>query len=373
MLERGIRLRICISIACLAVAFWVASLEAQQKTPEKVYVGVEACGVCHPAQLSQQSASGHARSLRPAADHSLANSFIPNAPLDRKPNFDFHFSLDAKQFKVKISDGRNAIDMPIEWAFGSGGQAVTFVSQVDEDSYVEHYFTYYSGPRALDATPGHQSLEAKSLHAALGVLYKTFDPDPKIMRCFRCHSTGRLSLGSKLEIRPAELGVRCEACHGPGSLHVEAARAGDTAVARERIQNPGKFSSVGLNQLCGACHRKPAPAGTPADWSDPWNARHQPLYLAQSACFQKSQSRLSCLTCHDPHKPLEKNRASHYNGRCVLCHKPKAHPALKERNAANLAECVGCHMPEVAPKEHLRFTNHWIGIYRNGATLKPSR
>jgi hypothetical protein len=30
-------------------------------------------------------------------------------------------------------------------------------------------------------------------------------------------------------------------------------------------------------------------------------------------------------------------------------------------------------MPEVAPGEHLRFANHWIGIYREGSPLKPIR
>ncbi|MGH8247458.1 MAG: multiheme c-type cytochrome, partial [Gammaproteobacteria bacterium] len=223
---------------------------------------------------------------------------------------------------------------------------------------------------ALDTTPGHQGLEAKTLPAALGVVYQTFDPEPKIMRCFRCHSTGRLSLGPKLEIRPAELGVRCEACHGPGSLHREAVSRGEIPKARGMIQNPRRLSAAELNQFCGVCHRKPAPAGAATNWTDPWNTRHQPLYLSQSACFQKSKGALSCLTCHDVHNPLRKSEVSYYNGRCAACHKPKDHPALK---AHDTEDCVGCHMPRVAPREHLRFTNHWIGVYRNEAKLQPER
>jgi hypothetical protein len=30
-------------------------------------------------------------------------------------------------------------------------------------------------------------------------------------------------------------------------------------------------------------------------------------------------------------------------------------------------------MPLVSPQAPLRFTNHWIGIYRSGAKLKPLR
>ena len=49
-------------------------------------------------------------------------------------------------------------------------------------------------------------------------------------------------------------------------------------------------------------------AATP-DLRNPWNARHQPLLLAASRCFRESKGRLSCLTCHSPHAPLEQKLA----------------------------------------------------------------
>jgi hypothetical protein len=30
-------------------------------------------------------------------------------------------------------------------------------------------------------------------------------------------------------------------------------------------------------------------------------------------------------------------------------------------------------MPKVSPRAPLRFTNHWIGIYREGFPLRPRR
>jgi Cytochrome c554 and c-prime len=338
---------------------------------ENDYIGAQACGACHPTQLGQQSLSGHAASLRPAISHPLSKSFVPPGRLKRAPNFQFTFALGANQFKVKVSDGKSDAEMPIDWAFGSGSHAVTFVSQVDEDSYVEHYFTYYAAARTLNATPGHQSLKAGSLGAAFGLLYRTFDPDPAILRCFRCHSTGRLALGEKLEVRPGELGVRCEACHGPGSLHAAAAGRNKAEGARRTIRNPGRLAGRELNQLCGTCHRKPAPPGAATNWNDPWNTRHQPLYLEQSACFRKSPDALSCLTCHEPHRALRKNESSYYNERCATCHKSVAHPAIN--TAAALTDCIRCHMPRVEPRKHLEFTNHWIGVYREGFSLKPIR
>lgn len=345
------------------VALLVADAAAAQPRT-KEYVGAAACGSCHAAQFGQQSATGHARSLRPAAEHPLANSFLPDSPLLRKPNFRFQFSKD---FRVRVSDGKDALEAPIQWAFGAGDQAVTFVSQVDEDRYVEHHFSYYAATKSLESTPGHKDLPARSLPEALGVLYKTFDPDPKIMPCFQCHSTGPLSLGPKLDIRPRENGVRCEACHGPGSLHIANAARGEIQTARRLIENPRRLPAEGLNRLCGECHRQPAPAGVATNWNDAWNVRHQPLYLSQSACFRKSRGALSCLTCHDPHKTLRRNDATHYSALCANCHRAKPHPALN----AKLDNCTGCHMPQAAPQAHLRFTNHWIGVYREGAPLRP--
>ena len=163
-----------------------------------------------------------------------------------------------------------------------------------------------------------------------------------------------MTLGEDNRIEPFEAGVRCEACHGPGADHAKAPAAGN-------ILNPKRYSASELNQLCGSCHRKPAASGDDTDWANPWNVRHQPLYLAESACFRSSEGKLSCLTCHDPHSG--KGSAS-----CDSCH-----PPVKHRPATNVEgrDCVDCHMPTARPNDLLAFTNHWIGVYASGASLMP--
>jgi len=128
------------------------------------YAGSQACRDCHAARFAEQSKSGHARALHQDGDR---------------------------------------------WAFGAGEQATTYVTRVDDDSYLEHGLSFYARTKALARTPGHAD--------ANGARYRTFEPNSQIMRCFQCHSTGRLRLEAHGTLIPGEPGVRYEACHGPGA------------------------------------------------------------------------------------------------------------------------------------------------------------
>ena len=262
------------------------------------------CAVCHSEIAAQQSTTHHANALRLQPDQ--------------------------------------------RWAFGSGAQAITYVSKTSEDTYLEHGLSWYKKSGALALTPGHRT--------PTGVTYPTFAPDANLMRCFQCHSTGKLQLTSSRSIAPAETGVRCEACHGPGAVHA-------ASPAANNINNPRRLTATQLNDLCGQCHRMPLPAAT--NFDNPWNVRHQPVYLSQSACFLKSQGQLSCLSCHHPHQDSKPAA----NTQCVSCHaKPKHLTSVSNKS------CVACHMPVVNPSPLLGFTNHWIGIYRlTGPAANPLR
>src|SRR5581483_8813139 len=86
--------------------------------------------------------------------------------------------------------------------------------------------------------------------------------------CLYCHNTGpvknpqrlgRELVGYKTEV--AELGIACEACHGPGGEHVERnrnpARRFDLAAADAgdpSIVHPGRLSVERRDQICARCH-----------------------------------------------------------------------------------------------------------------------
>jgi tetratricopeptide (TPR) repeat protein/Zn finger protein HypA/HybF involved in hydrogenase expression len=232
-------------------------------------------------------------------------------------------------------------------------KATTWVSQISGEEIAEHGLSYYTATKTLAITPGHST--------SADVVYRTFDPVATVLLCFRCHSTGPIALGAKLQVQPSEPGVRCESCHGPGRTHAE---SGGTA----SIQNPRRLTPTQLNVLCGSCHRQASDLDDDRDWSNSWNVRHQPSYLHRAACFRNSNGALSCLTCHDPHQLLQ-TAPAFYDAKCSGCHQKVAHIIPIATHS-----CVGCHMPQVSTSASLKFTNHWIGIYaQSGRHLIPSR
>jgi len=167
-------------------------------------------------------------------------------------------------------DGRYVMELPVEWAFGAGDHAVTFVSKVSAEYYLEHSFSYYPGSVSFDLTPRHDALPAATLQQAMGQPIKTGGPGAAIVDCFGCHSTGSMAVQASGEVKVSETGIHCEACHGPGSAHAEAAARGETAEAARLIRNPGRLSGEELSVECGRCHRVTA---TSFDWNSPWSVR----------------------------------------------------------------------------------------------------
>ncbi len=347
----------------------MAAVAHAQPGPGTDYVGAARCGTCHATEFELQSRSRHANSLHAAEQHPLAAAFPTPTPMRAADGFQFRLYSTATGLRLRAWSHDDLLDVALDWAFGAGGQGVTFVTRADENWYLEHSLSYFSTIGGLSQTPGHTH-HAESLEQAVGVLYAVDDPGTGIRACFECHSSGPVGMEDG-SLMPTEAGVRCEACHGPGQLHVDSASKGRLNGVDLLIGNPGRMPGNELNRFCGDCHRRPLPRGAKADWHDPWNTRHSPVYLAQSRCHQQTTGGVGCLTCHDPHAPLSPSSSAVYNDACRGCHEAVDHSPQVAQSTQT--DCVRCHMPKVKPHPNLQFTNHWIGIYERGSVLQPGR
>jgi len=157
---------------------------------------------------------------------------------------------------------------------------------------------------------------------------------------------------------------------------VKAIAAKQPKAASQAILNPGSFGPVDLADFCGACHRAPLDVAAAKDYG-PLDIRFQPYRLSKSRCWSRPDPRITCIACHDPHKPLVRD-AAFYDTKCLACHgNADAHaatgiaadqPGSRPSNCpVETARCVSCHMPKYEDAQfHGSFTDHDIRIVRPG-------
>lgn len=112
----------------------------------------------------------------------------------------------------------------------------------------------------------------------------------------------------------------CEACHGAGSLHVDAS----DEEKKNTIINPGKNP-----EACYKCHQKQK--------GEFGLQYHHPL----------PEGKMTCTSCHDPHsendvKPGKVSSLEGVNEVCAKCHKDQTAPMVFEHEALREG-CTICH------------------------------
>lgn len=335
------------------------------------YVGEASCRACHPGESALFHRSGHAQTLRLASDRVELAQW-----LDGRKATDFEYP-DAV-FTYRLQDGKIEVERvspgskekrSIEFAFGSGHHATTFVTVDDPNpksfSALEHRLTYFAGDRRLGVTPG-QSTVSDVDPADKTPIGRLLD-ERHARRCFDCHTT-RLSDQNQttLDVKTMIPNVSCERCHGPGKAHVEAARRGEP-----NLKVPfgsGRNTARQQMMLCGHCHRLAdmAPPGSIRPDNDEL-ARFQPVGLMLSACYKKSDGALSCTTCHNPHRRASTVTAE-YEAVCIRCHQSAPKQVVCKVSAES--GCIGCHMPKRDAGQRILFADHWIRIHPRPASTK---
>jgi tetratricopeptide (TPR) repeat protein len=322
------------------------------------YVGNAACEKCHAAKAASFNRAAMSHAAVPIEDSEIMRK-RDSLRFQAGP---YHYEPENAEGKalLKVSDAKSSLSVPLKWAFGLGHMGQTYVYE-QEGNYYESHITFFAAPQALDTTPGQSAAAPANLESAAGRQMGT----EETRLCFGCHTTASTTKG---QFDPSALvpGVTCESCHGPGLDHIVAANSG--AAEPESIFNPGHLDRVDSVDFCGACHRTSKDISIGGQLGI-FNVRFAPYRLEKSECWKQGDSRITCLACHDPHKPLAHESAS-YDAACLQCHsatapeKPKpAHaPAVCRVSTQN---CVTCHMPKYEPPGmHSSFTDHFIRIVR---------
>jgi Cytochrome c554 and c-prime len=328
------------------------------------YAGDRSCRECHPGESAAHSRSGHSRTLRPAALVASARNLdgreVPDPELS---GVAWRFAFRDGKLSTERREAGQVESFLVEYAFGSGRHAMTFVSLLDRDpanpSLIEHRLTSFAHAGDLGLTPGQK----ESSHSSGNTPHGRVQDGWNTLKCFSCHVTVTSNRGSSfLDEATMISNVSCERCHGPAKGHVEAARRG--ASGEELATSPRLGEATALEQMrfCGECHRTPEMI-TPGEIrvDNPALVRHQPVGLLQSACFLKAEGKLSCSTCHDPHARASTDRLS-YQARCLECH---GKPDQTNCSVSPLEGCVDCHMPRRDVGRGMMMSDHWIRVVRD--------
>ncbi len=356
------------------------------------FVGSATCVSCHTSEAGAWQTSQHRAAMAEANDATVLGDF-KNAALTHAGTRTVFFRTGSK-FVVR-TDGRDGTpsDYEIRYTFGVYPLQQYLVSMGDG--------RLQALPIAWDARPksaGGQRwfhLYPTERLAHDDELHWTRPSQNWNFMCADCHSTELKknydASTDRFDTRWSEISVGCEACHGPGSSHLDWAKSADRRAAN---RDSTKGLTVALNerrgvvwsntrntgnaphpsrarttdreiQVCAQCHsrRSQLAEGYAAgkqllDYYLP-TLLTRPLYHADgqqrgevydwgSFLQSKMYTRgVTCGDCHDPHSG--KLRATQtVNATCTTCHVATRYdtPAHHHHTAGGAgASCASCHMP----------------------------
>ncbi len=324
------------------------------------FVGSSQCVQCHKEITQVQLESGHPQTLRRVRSIPQLLETVPLEFPDPQNQVAYriersqnqYFTLDLVATKAGETDRLHLL-----WGMGAGRKGITFVGMTDTGSYGQSRVSWYQTTGGLDITTGLED-KVDNAHDALA----DWMAPPQREHCFACHTTRDADLPPE-QMDPANAGVHCERCHGPGKNHIEAMVHGESDPA-STIRNPGRMPAVEQLYFCGACHGAP-PGGSDLQalsryMVDKRVSRFPAQRLVLSQCYSESPEQLKCTTCHNPHEKLAQSAES-YDPKCLACH--GGENSMGSSCSVANRECSSCHMPfEEGFMTHSEFADHWIRI-----------
>ena len=379
----------CGLISLLLVAGGVC---ASISTP--AFVGSDKCKTCHQDEYTLWKNSHHDWAMRPATAENVSGDFTDVL-------FDHYgaksrFYTQNNKFYVETDDAEGKPhEFEIAYTFGVSPLQQYLINFPDGRMQAlsvawDNRPKSEGGQRWFHLYPDEAIPHDDILHWTGA--YQNWNS-----RCAECHSTN-LQRNYNNETNQynttwSDINVACEACHGPGEVHVQWSKtqshgtsgkgltkdisavgqwrrsAGD-ATAMHSVDgqsfdkkshgNPGIIN--GQVSVCGSCHSRRTLVG---DINQPGNYHNaHSLQLLEQALYYPDgqiqeevyvlgsflQSKMYhrgvvCSNCHEPHSlKLE----AEGNSVCTQCHSSEIFDSNKHHHHSNGtgSQCVNCHMPE---------------------------
>jgi tetratricopeptide (TPR) repeat protein len=354
---------------------------------EARFVGSQACAGCHAVAFAAWRDSRHAHAMQHATAQTVLGNFADARfrYADLESRF---FQRDGKYFvHTEGADGKLK-DFEIKYTFGTDP--------------LQQYLVEFPDGR-LQALPIAWDTRAKERG---GRRWFHLYPNDKVdfrdelhwtrysqnwnFMCADCHSTdvhkNYDGAANTFHTTFREISVGCEACHGPGSAHIDWARtkpaddaAGLTVTLNERagvrwtvdpttgiaVRSRSRTRDTEIG-VCAQCHSRRSQIADGYRAGQSFLDFYRPALLSPGLYFADGQQRdevyiwgsflqsrmynagVTCSDCHEPH--TQKLRAEG-NALCAQCHLPTKYDAPEHHHhtgAGPGTRCVDCHMPQRA-------------------------
>ena len=370
------RVLLLLLIACLC------GHAAAAESPS--FVGSSACSSCHAKQYQAWRSSQHQAAIQQANDKTVLGNFKDGRFSYAGVGSTFFKRGDKFFVRTDGSDGKLA-DFEVRYTFGIEPLQQYLVAMPDGrfqalsiawDVKQKRWFHLYPKERITHSDELHWTRPAQNWN----------------YMCADCHSTGLRknydAQANGFETRWSELSVGCEACHGPGSLHVAWAGGrqdgkypddgGNKRLAAQLDERHGvswtrtQASATASRseprtteheiEVCAQCHARRGQFADGYTAGKPFLDYYRPALLTDPLYYPDGQQHsevydwgsflqskmyaagVSCSDCHEPHSG--KLRAEG-NAVCEQCHQAaKFDSAAHHHHAAGSvgAQCVSCHM-----------------------------
>ena len=321
-------LLIVAASASLLTAFLSAQAPAAPAGGD-VYVGSGACQRCHEPEHESWSQTLHVQMTKPVGEARVIGDFRPGTRLQQYGRAYAMETRDGRYFISIARGGLPAEKFEVNYTLGARRFQGYLSKLPDGRIYVLPAFWHNESKRWIDwkeITPIPD------------------DPDHDLRQiwnvtCVNCHATNLVKNFSPATNTYAttwtEMGIGCEACHGPGAAHTALMNEWEkTPSARRPDENirifsfsPATATPRQVFDACGYCHgnknnvffgfkpgdryedyalpfliSQPIPENDPQGefWPDGRPSRfNRPQALTLTGCFQKGQA--TCTSCHKLH------------------------------------------------------------------------